>query len=552
MNTSLLLPIALIALIIFIVVICVMGYVKAAPSEAIIISGLKSTQRTLVGRAGIRIPFLERKDKLTLALIQIDVKTENPVPTADFININVNANVNVQIGNTPEMLKLASRNFLNKNSEYIKTIACEVLEGNLREIVGRTRLEEMVSDRQRVADQVRANAKPDLAAMGLDIINFNIQHFIDDNKVIENLGVDNVVKITKAAAISRAESERDIKVAKAKADKESNDAEVLAQTEIAMKQNELTIKKSELQMEADTKRAMADAAYEIQKEEQRKTIEVTKANADIARQERETELKKKEAEVKEQSLRADVEKVADANKYKIEKEAEANLTQQKKLAEAKRYQTEKEAEAAKLKAEADRYAKEQEAAGIKAVGEAEAAAIQAKGVAEAEAMEKKAEAYAKYNNAAIMQMVIEKLPEMAHEVASPLQKIGNITIVDSGNGGSGIDAVSGYTPAALRQVMESVKATTGFDLMDVMKANTYAAKTDRNVTVTGKDVMLQAAVESTESMPNLAPESIVVGEAASAEAAQRLTGQFKGNVSGPRFNGDHDHVQDGNGLPVHG
>ena len=170
--------------------------------------------------------------------------------------------------------------------------------------------------------------------MGLDIISFNVQNFVDGNEVIENLGIDNIVKIKKAAAIAWAESERDIKVAQAAAAKESNDAPVAAQTEIAKKQNELAIKRSELQQEADTKKAMADAAYEIQKEEQRKTIEVTTANADIAKQEREIELKQKEVAVKEQALEAEVKKQAEADKYAAQQNADAALYQRQKEAEA--------------------------------------------------------------------------------------------------------------------------------------------------------------------------------------------------------------------------
>ena len=281
-----------------------LGYVKAPPDMAYIISGMKKKSKVVIGKASIRIPFFERLDKLNLRLIPIDVKTSNAVPTADYININVDATVNVKISNDPEKLRLAAENFLNKNTEYIASVAREVLEGNVREIVGKMRLEEMVSDRQKFANLVKENAEPDLAAMGLDIISFNVQNFVDGNDVIENLGIDNIVKIKKSAAIAKAESERDIKVAQAAADKESNDAAVEAQTEIAKKQNELAIKKSELQMEADTKKAMADAAYEIQKEEQRKTIEVTTANADIAKQEREIELKQKQVAVTEKSLEA--------------------------------------------------------------------------------------------------------------------------------------------------------------------------------------------------------------------------------------------------------
>lgn len=380
--------IVIIVVVILIALLC-MGYVKAPPDMAFIISGIKKKSKVVIGKASIRIPFFERLDKLNLRLIPIDVKTSNAVPTADYININVDATVNVKISNQPDKLRLAAENFLNKNTEYIANVAREVLEGNVREIVGRMRLEEMVSDRQKFAELVKENAEPDLAAMGLDIISFNVQNFVDGNDVIENLGIDNIVKIKKAAAIARAESERDIKVAQAAADKDSNDAAVAAQTEIAKKQNELAIKKSELQMEADTKKAMADAAYEIQKEEQRKTIEITTANADIAKQEREIELKQKEVAVKERALEAEVKKQAEAEKYAAQQKADAALYQRQKEAEAQQFEAQRIAEAKKAQAEADRYSKEQEAQGIRAFGEAEAAAVRAKGIAEAEAIQAK-------------------------------------------------------------------------------------------------------------------------------------------------------------------
>lgn len=440
---------AIIAIVVIalIVIFLAVGYVKAPPDMAFIISGIKKKSKIVIGKAAIRIPFFERLDKLNLRLIPIDVKTSNAVPTADYININVDATVNVKISNESEKLRLAAENFLNKNTEYIAGVAREVLEGNVREIVGKMKLEEMVSDRQKFATLVKENAEPDLAAMGLDIISFNVQNFVDGNEVIENLGIDNIVKIKKAAAIARAESERDIKVAQAAADKESNDAAVAAQTEIAKKQNELAIKRSELQQEADTKKAMADAAYEIQKEEQRKTIEVTTANADIAKQEREIELKQKEVAVKEQALEAEVKK----------------------------------------QAEADKYAAQQKAEGIRAVGEAEAAAIQAKGVAEAEAMEKKAEAYAKYNKAAVAEMMIKVLPDVAAKIAEPLGQIDKITIIGGDGGNNGVEQVAGNVPAVMAKLFESMKEATGIDLADIVKADTYDAKVNRNVNVSGID-----------------------------------------------------------------
>ena len=480
---------AIIAIVVIaiIVIFLAVGYVKAPPDMAFIISGIKKKSKIVIGKAAIRIPFFERLDKLNLRLIPIDVKTSNAVPTADYININVDATVNVKISNESEKLRLAAENFLNKNTEYIAGVAREVLEGNVREIVGKMKLEEMVSDRQKFATLVKENAEPDLAAMGLDIISFNVQNFVDGNEVIENLGIDNIVKIKKAAAIARAESERDIKVAQAAADKESNDAAVAAQTEIAKKQNELAIKRSELQQEADTKKAMADAAYEIQKEEQRKTIEVTTANADIAKQEREIELKQKEVAVKEQALEAEVKKQAEADKYAAQQKADAALYQRQKEAEAKQFEAQRQAEARKAQAEADRFAKEQEAEGIRAVGEAEAAAIQAKGVAEAEAMEKKAEAYAKYNKAAVAEMMIKVLPDVAAKIAEPLGQIDKITIIGGDGGTNGVEQVAGNVPAVMAKLFESMKEATGIDLADIVKADTYDAKVNRNVNVSGID-----------------------------------------------------------------
>ena len=463
---------AIIAIVVIalIVIFLAVGYVKAPPDMAFIISGIKKKSKIVIGKAAIRIPFFERLDKLNLRLIPIDVKTSNAVPTADYININVDATVNVKISNEPEKLRLAAENFLNKNTEYSAGVAREVLEGNVREIVGKMKLEEMVSDRQKFATLVKENAEPDLAAMGLDIISFNVQNFVDGNEVIENLGIDNIVKIKKAAA-----------------DKESNDAAVAAQTEIAKKQNELAIKRSELQQEADTKKAMADAAYEIQKEEQRKTIEVTTANADIAKQEREIELKQKEVAVKEQALEAEVKKQAEADKYAAQQKADAALYQRQKEAEAKQFEAQRQAEARKAQAEADRFAKEQEAEGIRAVGEAEAAAIQAKGVAEAEAMEKKAEAYAKYNKAAVAEMMIKVLPDVAAKIAEPLGQIDKITIIGGDGGNNGVEQVAGNVPAVMAKLFESMKEATGIDLADIVKADTYDAKVNRNVNVSGID-----------------------------------------------------------------
>lgn len=475
--------IVVVILVIALILILATGYVKAPPDTAFIISGLR--KKTIIGKASIKIPYLERIDKLSLKLIPIDVKTSTAVPTADYINIQVDAAVNVKISSDTQRMELAAQNFLNQDTEYIGRVSREVLEGNMREIVGRMRLEEMVSDRQKFAELVKENAMPDLAAMGLDIISFNVQNFSDANGVIDDLGIDNISQIKKKAAIAKAEADKEIAIAKASADKQANDARINAEREIAIKNNELDMQKSELKKRADIKKAEADAAYQIQEEEQRRTIEITTADADIAKQEKEVLIKQKEAEVMEKSLDAEIRKKAEAMRFERQQKAEAELYERQKNAEAKKFEVVQEAEAQKSKAEAERYTKEQEAQGIRLVGEAEAEATKAKGLAEAEAMEKKAEAYQKYNNAAVAEMIIKVLPEVAGKIAEPLSQIDKITIIGGEGGQNSLDAVSGNVPAVMAKLFESMKETTGIDLGEIVKAGTYDAKVNRNLNISG-------------------------------------------------------------------
>ena len=498
-----LIPVAIAVILLF-----VLGYVKASPDTAYIISGLRKKPKILIGKAGIKIPFLEKKDELRLQLIPIDVKTSSAVPTADYINIQVDAVVNVKISDDPAKLQLAAQNFLNKKVDYIAGVAQQVLEGNMREIVGQMRLEQMVSDRQSFATNVKINAEPDLAAMGLDIVSFNVQNFVDGNGVIENLGVDNIVKIQKSAAISRAESEKEIAMAQANARKEANDAEVAsalaianaqataekekavvraeanrgakeaeiaANTLIAQKENELAIKKAELQKDADTKKAIADASYQIQQETERKTIEIATAEANLARQEKAIILKQKEVELTERALEAEVKKKAEAQKYAVQQKAEADLyeTQKKseaqlferqKNAEAEKYEQERAAEAMKATAEAQKFAMEQEAEGIRSKGLAEAEAIRAKALAEAEGIERKAVAMKQMGEAAVLEMYFNAMPEIARNIAEPLTKVDRITMYGDGNSAK----LTRDIMTTLTQVTDGLKESAGIDLQAVL------------------------------------------------------------------------------------
>ena len=462
-----------IGVIIAIVVACIVllgiiasGYVKAPPDMAYIISGFKKKPKILIGRAGIKIPFLERKDTLLLRQISVDIKTNGYIPTNDFIGVDIDAVAKISIKKDTEGISLAMQNFLNMNEAAIVNCLTDSLQGNMREIVGTVSLKELCNDRKKFGDEVQTKAQQDMDRLGVQIISCNIQKIVDERDLINALGMDNMAQIQKDASIAKANADRDVAIAEATAAKEANDARVASQTEIANKNNELAIREAELKREADTKKAEADAAYEIQQEEQRKTIEVTRTNADIAKQDREVELKQKEVAVKEQTLAAEIKKKAEAEKYRRQQEAEAALIERQKNAEAAKFEAEKEAEALKAQADATMYQAEKEAEAIRAKGLAEAEAIKAKGLAEAEATEKKAEAMAKMQEAAILEMYFKVLPDIAKNVAAPLENVSNITMYGEGN----TSKLVGDITRATTQISDGLTDGMGVNIRDILKS----------------------------------------------------------------------------------
>lgn len=430
--------IIVIAVIIILAIFLLMSYVKCPPDMVYLISGLKKEPRVIIGKAALRVPFFERVDKLTLELIQIDVKTSR-VPTADFINVDVDAVANVRIPNNPELIQVAARHFLNQDSNYIARNVQQVLEGNMREIIGQMNLKELVNNKQLFSQKIQENAKDDINNIGLEIVNLNVQSCTDENNAINDLGIDNLSKIQKDAKIAKAEADRDVQVAEAKAAKEGNEADAQAKAEIAKQNKDLALKQYEYQIEQDKKKAEADTIYEIQKAERQKLINENTVLAEVAKTEKETELKEKQVALREKQLDAEVRKTADAEKYKAEVEAEAQkqVTIQRAQAELEKAKQEAQAkielakankEAATLEAEAIKAKALAEAEGIKAKLEAEAAGIEAKGIAEAKGIEKKAEAQAKMQQASVVEMIINKLPDIAKEVSTPLSNIDSITM----------------------------------------------------------------------------------------------------------------------------
>ena len=495
--------IAIVVLVIAILAILASGYVKASPNKAYIISGIKREPKVLIGRAGIKIPFLEKKDELILKQISIDIKTNGYIPTKDFIGVDIDAVAKVRVltqrdvtvnakgevvaGTDPnkrittEMANAAMKNFLNMNEDQIRDALTDSLQGNMREIIGTQCLKELCNDRKTFGDEVQAKAQKDMNALGIWIESCNIQKIEDENNLITALGQDNMSQIQKDASVAKAQADRDVAIARAQAQKDANDAQVIAETEIAQKQTELAIKKAELKKESDIKKAEADAAYKIQEEEQRKTVEITTANANLARQEKELELKEREVSIKEKALEAEVKKTAEANKYAAQQKADAEQYERQKRAEAELFEIQRQAEAEKAKSEAERFAKEQAAEAVKAAGLAEAAAVAAKGKAEAEAIQakaeaeaagilKKAEAMKQYGDAARQQMELdtlkvyfEQLPKIAEAVAKGYMNVDSIKMF-----GGDSSKLAGDIMTTVTQVTDGIKESTGLDINEML------------------------------------------------------------------------------------
>lgn len=480
MTTGIIIGIVLITLVILFIGLIAISYIKCPPDMVYLISGLKKEPRVIIGKATLRIPFLERVDKLTLELIQIDVRAVK-VPTADFINVDVDAVANVRIPKNSELIQVAARHFLNQGSDYIGNNVQQVLEGNMREIIGQMQLVDLVNNKQIFSQKIQENAMDDINNIGLEIVNLNVQSCTDENNAINDLGIDNLVKIQKTAKIARAESEKEIKIAESKADEEGMKARAEADAKIAEQQKDLEIKKAQFKIEQDRKKAEADAAYAIQEAEQQKSINESTVAAEVAKAERMADLKEREVVLKERELDALVRKQADADKYAAEQQAQAEKLVKQQRAEADLIWAENNAKARVAEAKANKEAAELEAQGIKAKLQAEAdgkramllaeaEGIKAKALAEAEGIEKKAEAQAKMQQASVVEMIVNRLPDIAKEVSAPLSNIDSITMY----GDQSTELIENNTQK-IDKILKVAQDSLGIDLKSVVAG--FAAKT---------------------------------------------------------------------------
>lgn len=441
-----------------------LGYTKAKPDEVVIISGLRKNPKYLSGGAAFKIPFLEQTDKLTLRVIKSDVKTQEYIQTKDYIFVKVDAVATIQISSEADALKSASEKFLNSDEDAIRDMITDILEANTREIVSSMKLEEMVTNRQGFIEKVQENAVPDMEAMGLKLLTFNVQNFEDKAGVIEDMGIENTTRIKKNAAITKAESERDIAIAQSNAKKEANDVRTATESEIAQRNTDLAVKESQLEVVAQTEKAKASAAFAIQEQEQRKTIEISTAEANLAKTEKEIEIQAKAVEVQEKLLDSEIRKKAEADRDAEIAKSDAEKYKELNLIEVEKARATNEAEVRKIEAGANSEAIRVEAEAMKDAALAEAEGIKAKLEAEADGIRAKAEAMKQMEEAAVLEMFFDKLPEITANVAKPLESIESITMYGDGNTAKMVGDITKSTS----QIMSGLTDALGIDMKSVI------------------------------------------------------------------------------------
>ncbi|MCL2605398.1 MAG: SPFH domain-containing protein [Defluviitaleaceae bacterium] len=458
---------------IFIVIFVILALWKRVPqNKAAVITGLR--KRVISGGGGMVWPIVERYDVLSLENIKIPLDIDNAI-SSQGVPVTVKSVAVVKVKSDKESIYSAMEQFFrghtDRTSAEIATQSSYVLVGKLREIIAKMTVEEIYQDKDKFSSEVQENAAISLAEMGLEIKAFTVMSIDDPNGYLEALGKKRIAEVRRDANIAEAQAKRETIVVTAEAERRGKEAKLVADTQVAEATKEMELKVQSYRREQEAAKAIADNAYLIEENKVKKEVTETELQVELLRRLKETELAEQEAKRKEQELIATVNKQADADRYRQERLAEARKFEQVTKAQA-------EAEAVKLegmaKAEAVKVQGQAQADVVRAQGLAEAEAIQARGMAEAEAMMKKAEAFKQYNDAAVIQMMIERLPEIAKNVADPISRTEKIVVIDNGSGATkgGAAKVAGYVTDIMAQLPETVEALTGVNLIDVLKGAT--------------------------------------------------------------------------------
>lgn len=453
-----LVPVLIVAVIFILIFSLINMYKKVPQDKALVVTGFRG-RRVITGGGGIVIPMLERMDIISLENMQIDIRIDGAL-TSQGVGIVADGVAVVKVKSDRESILSAAEQFnTSKGLDYMLGIIAkttqQVLEGKLREIVSKMTVETIYKDRETFASHVQGVAATELQSMGLELKVLTIKDISDKNGYLEALGKPRIAEVKRDAQIAEAEATKETKVKTAEANREGEAARIQSETKIAEENKNKELKVQAYNKDQQTAKAEADLAYDIKSNIVKKEVAETAMQVEIIKKQKEIELAEQEALRREKELEATIRVQADAENYQATKVADANKYREVASAEARSRAIEMEGEA---KAKARR-----------AEGMAEVDIIKAKGEAEASAMTKKAEAFKLYNDAAVSQMIIEKLPQIAEAIASPLSKTEKIVIVDNGGDGKGAAKVTGYVTDIMSQLPETVQALTGINILDLLK-----------------------------------------------------------------------------------
>ncbi len=447
---------------------------KVGPNQVMVISGRGEGRRELTGvESKFRIvtggrsfiwPILERVDDLSLEIMTIDITTPD-VPTVQGVPVTVDGVAQVKIGSDENSIRTAAIQFLSKSHEEIEHVAHETLAGHLRAILGTLTVEQLYRDREAFAQKVQEVSGDDMASMGLEIVSFVIKDISDAEGYLEALGRPRIAQVKRDAAIGEAEAERDATIESAKARQAGESAKYEAETKIAESRKNFEVEQAAFQAETNRKKAEAELAYTLQQNITNQGVKTEEVQVEVVAKKKQIEVQHQEALRREQELDATVRKPAEAEQYRVRTLAEARQFQLQAEAtgeaEAIRRKGEAEADAAKARGLA-------EAEILRQKGLAEAEVIRQQGLSEAEATLKKADAWKEYTQAAVLQQLLDKLPEIASAISAPLAKTDRIVVVSTGgeNGsGAGASKITQDVTNIIAQIPAMVEALTGMDLL---------------------------------------------------------------------------------------
>src|SRR5205809_2022716 len=479
LGTVAMATVGIIVVVVIFMAIWASRYTKVGPNEVLVVSGRKHRYsdpdgtvqmrgfRVVKGGGTFVIPVIEKVDRLSLELLTIDVQQEQDVYTSKGVPVRVDGVAQIKVKGDDISISTAAEQFLSKKTEEIKNIAMQTLEGHLRAILGTMTVEDIYQNRDAFASNVQEVAAGDMANMGLAIVSFTIRDLKDSQGYLDALGKPRIAQVKRDAQIAQAEADRDSMIKSSQATQAGQEAKFLADTKIAEAQRDYQSNVAQYQAAVNQKKAEADLAYDLQKYKTGQLVKAEEVQVQIIEKQKQIELQQQEILRKQRELEAMVQKPADAERYKVET-----------LANAKKFQLETEATGAASAAKATGFANADvakatglaEAEANKARGLAEAAIIEAQGRAQAEAMKQKAESFKQYNEAAVIELIVRILPDVAGRISEPLSKTERMVIINNGNGvGGGASKLTGDVTQIISQLPPVIEALTGIKLEQLLQ-----------------------------------------------------------------------------------